>query len=114
MMDRLALAAAAIARNAALAIAALVCMSVGLGCLTAAGWIAIAAVQGHLVAALIVGGVWMLLGVILLLILARPARPAPVVEPAPVAPPVPGSVAATLAMAFAQGLGAGMSARRRP
>ena len=113
-MNRLALAAATLARNAALGIAALVCLSVGLGCLTAAGWIALAAVHGHLVAALVVGGIWLLLGVILLVILARPAPPPPVAAPAPAVPPTAAGLAGTLAAAFAQGLGAGMSARRRP
>ncbi|WP_373356351.1 hypothetical protein [Pseudoroseicyclus sp. CXY001] len=116
-MLRLRLAAAAIARNAVLGVAALLCLTVGLGCLTAAAWIAIAAAQGHLIAALCIGGFWMLMAFVLVLILTRRPRPvaAPVAAAAPTAA-TPGVLTPTLvssvAMAFAQGLGAGLSSRR--
>ncbi|NDV01454.1 hypothetical protein [Pseudoroseicyclus tamaricis] len=117
LSTRLSLAAAAVARGAILALFAIFCLLIGLGCLTAAAWIAIAAEMGHLMAALVIGGVWMLLGALFLIALTRRPRPVapPVAEPEALGPPAPvaGGTAAAIAMAFAQGLGAGLSTRRR-
>jgi FlaG/FlaF family flagellin (archaellin) len=82
---------------------------VALGFLTAASWIAVADALDHLVAALAVGGVYLVIAIVLFLM----ARPRTTIDPEPTAanearPPAP-----PLFEAFMTGLRTGQSLRRR-
>ncbi len=102
------------ALRSALGLFGMVMLLVGIGFLTAAGWIALRLVATPLDAALIVGGCFAGFGVLVLLIarIARPRRPV-VAPPAMTAQSAQVQAFATIAAAFVQGIGAGLAARRR-
>ncbi len=85
-------------------IAGAVCMAVAAIFFTIAGWIALAEAQGELVAALVVGGVYLVLALLLLFLPVRPRVPA---AAAPTAAPV-----TSLVEAFLAGRAAGQAMRK--
>lgn len=97
-------------QRAAFSAVAGILMLVGLAFLTAAAWIGLATAYSTLVAALVIGCVYMGLGFVLLAMasLRRPLPP-PVAPAVPPAAPV-GFTAAGLLGAFVQGIGAGIAA----
>ena len=106
------------ARSAALTVAGGVLCLVGLGFLTAALWIVLATEYGALIAALVLGGLYLILGGAVLAFGREPqsrvrpeARPVMPQEP-PAAPPRPSDPWLDLAEGFARGLQAGREIRR--
>ncbi len=102
------------ALRSALGLFGAVMLLVGIGFLTAAGWIGLRLVATPLDAALIIGGSFAGLGILVLLIarIARPRRPV-VAPPAMTTQSAQVQAFATIAAAFVQGVGAGIAARRK-
>ena len=112
MFDNLKSAAAETARRTAVGLAAAVSLLIGLLFLTLAAWIALASVADNLTAALIIGAVYVGLGLILLVFALTRQDKAKTYHPAL------GATASRnkspfngLAAAFFEGLGAGLLAR---
>ncbi|MDF0600841.1 hypothetical protein P1J78_08870 [Psychromarinibacter sp. C21-152] len=113
----LAYAARRAALRSSLGLVGALCLCVGLGFLTVAAWIALTVAADALTAALVIGGAYAGLGLIVLVIsrLARPRPPAPAAPAAaPAAQPALAPALVGVAAAFLQGVGAGLASRRRP
>lgn len=98
---RLQRAVSGLARSAALAVLAGMALLVAIAFATAAGYMALEHALGSVWAALIVAAVFLVVALVALLMLRRPAQPAPVAISAPPPPP--------LAEAFLTGLETGRS-----
>lgn len=104
-------AARRVAVRSAFGVAGAVCLIVGIVFLTAAAWMAISLAAGAVTAALIIGGAYTGVGLILFA-LARLVRPRPVVPPPPVVAPQTQMLTGIIA-AFVEGVIAGIAARKR-
>ncbi|MCR8723858.1 phage holin family protein [Frigidibacter sp. ROC022] len=107
MFGALRASAADIARRSALGVAAAILLIVALGFITSAGWYALKQWDGPVTAGLIVGGIYLVLGLVLMLLAREPAPPPP--PPQEEVPPMQRVVAA-----FFDGIEAGSRARRPP
>ena len=113
MGDHIGYAARRLALRSALGLFGVLCLVIGLAFLTAAAWIALRIAADAQTAALVIGGAYAGLGLIVLAV-ARVARPGP-------PPPVPRAARTVheapitgVAAAFMEGLGAGLASSRRP
>lgn len=104
-------AARRIALRSAFGVAGALCLIVGIVFLTVAAWMAISLAAGAVTAALIIGGTYTGVGLILFAV-ARLVRSRPVVPPAPVVAPQTQLISGIVA-AFVEGVVAGIAARKR-
>ncbi|MBT9386504.1 phage holin family protein [Pseudooceanicola sp. CBS1P-1] len=95
-------------RRAGYSIGAVILLVIGWGFLTVAAWLYLSTVKDAMFAALIIGCVYVGLGLILMFLASR-SRPVPMAHPAAAPPPSAASFAG-LASALMQGVGAGMAA----
>ncbi|NIZ07902.1 phage holin family protein [Pseudooceanicola sp. HF7] len=96
------------ARKAGYSLGALVMIMIGLGFLTAAAWLYLTEIRSSLFAALVIGGVYFGLGLVLMA-LASIDRPVPMAHPSHTEPPAAGSMTGIIT-ALMQGVGAGIAA----
>ena len=117
MFDAVKQSAARAARKTALSVGALIALCVGIGFLTAAGWIHLSLAHGPLTAALVIGLIYVGIGLVLIAV-AGSSAPETVDSPSAGAhaaepdPETPNSLP-PLAQAFVYGLNAGVKAKRR-
>ncbi len=113
MLETLRTSAARTARRSALGLIGILTLTVGLGFLTAALWIFLVTIADSLTAAVVVGSAYVGIGLILLaLATARNAEPRMHVRPErPMTTRM--DVLVGIAVAFLEGLGAGLGSRPR-
>jgi hypothetical protein len=109
MLRAVKFAAADLARRSALCLVGLALLVVALVFFSVAAWKGLVLWEGAIAAALVMGAVYAVLGVIALLLARRRARR----EVALPAPAPRGAPLSRLAFAFMEGLDAGIAARRR-
>lgn len=93
-----------VARGVALSLTGAICVAVGLGFLTVGGWIYLTAIEGTLFAAVVIGAIYVGLGLVLIGVTSARRAPSPAAQPNPQVP--------ALTEAFLVGLEAGRSAKQ--
>ena len=107
MFERVTHAAQDAARRTALGLGAAICLAVGMGFLSAAAFIAMAAAADPVTAALVLGAAYAGLGLILMAFAVQRHR----APPPPVRPPAGPVLLVAAVEAFTAGMAAGKSAR---
>lgn len=113
MFDRIKNTAQATAKRAALGLAGAAVMSIGIGFLTVAAWIALSVAADHMTAAIVLGATYFGAGLITVVIAQRPkSNKRHFVTEQSHTSKTGGDQYAKLAAVFLQGLSAGVAARQ--